>query len=118
MTSQPVSDASPGTVLFPEYATLYALLDAEVRDLTDEQLDFRSDEWGWADWSIRVQLSHMAALIPQSGPASDELLALAALAALAARAIEARQAAGAAPPFRMWGPPNGSGSIESGGHDE
>ena len=65
MTSQPVSDDSPGTVLFPEYATLYDLIDAEVRDLTDEQLDFRSDEWGWADWSIRVQLSHMASLIPR-----------------------------------------------------
>ena len=45
MTSQPVSDDLPGTVLFPEYATLYDLIDAEVRDLTDEQLDFRSDEW-------------------------------------------------------------------------
>ncbi len=65
MTSQPVSDDLPGTVLFPEYATLYDLIDAEVRDLTDEQLDFRSDEWDWADWSIRIQLSHMASLIPR-----------------------------------------------------
>lgn len=63
MTTQPISDDSPGTALFPEYASLYELISAEVQGLTDEQLDFRSDQWGWADWSIRVQLSHMASLI-------------------------------------------------------
>ena len=63
MTSQPITDESSGTDLFPEYGSLYELIAAEVRDLTDEQLDFRSDQWGWADWSIRVQLSHMASLI-------------------------------------------------------
>ena len=63
MTTQPISDESPGTDLFPEYASLYELIASEVQSLTDEQLDFRSDQWGWADWSIRVQLSHMASLI-------------------------------------------------------
>lgn len=63
MTFQSISEHSPGADLFPEYATLYELISAEVRDLTDDQLDFRSDQWEWADWSIRVQLSHMASLI-------------------------------------------------------
>ena len=65
MTNQTISEDSSGADLFPEYATLYELIAAEVRGLTDEQLDFRSDQWGWADWSIRVQLSHMASLIPR-----------------------------------------------------
>jgi hypothetical protein len=65
MTDTPVTDNMLGTDLLPEYATLFELIAAEVRDLNDEQLDFRSDQWGWADWSIRVQLSHMASLIPR-----------------------------------------------------
>lgn len=54
---------APGTALFPEYATLYDLIAREVTGLTDAQLDFRSEQWGWADWSIRRQLSHMASLL-------------------------------------------------------
>jgi|AP95_1055475.scaffolds.fasta_scaffold55335_2 hypothetical protein len=65
MTDTPVTDDTLGADLLPEYATLFELIAAEVRDLNDEQLDFRSDQWGWADWSIRVQLSHMASLIPR-----------------------------------------------------
>ena len=63
MTGPPISDDTPGTALFPEYATLYALIASEVEGLTESQLDFPSDRWGWAEWSIRVQLSHMASLI-------------------------------------------------------
>ena len=63
MTGIPISDDSPGTALFPEYATLYALVASEVDGLTDDQLDFTSDRWEWAEWSIRIQLSHMASLI-------------------------------------------------------
>lgn len=33
---------------------------AEVAGLTEEQLDFESDKWGWSGWSIRRNLSHMA----------------------------------------------------------
>ena len=61
MTPQP-SDNSPGSVLFPEYATLYDLITPEVEGLTDQQLDFESDRWEWSKWSIRIQLSHMAAV--------------------------------------------------------
>ena len=57
------TDNSPGSVLFPEYATLYDLIMPEVEGLTKEQLDFESDRWEWSKWSIRVQLSHMGALI-------------------------------------------------------
>ena len=63
MNLQTITDEAPGTMLFPEYAELYALIEREVTGLTDAQLDFRSDQWAWADWSIRRQLSHMASLI-------------------------------------------------------
>jgi uncharacterized damage-inducible protein DinB len=63
MNPQTITDDAPGTVLFPEYAELYELITREVTELTDSQLDFRSDRWAWADWSIRRQLSHMASLI-------------------------------------------------------
>ena len=38
MTTQPISDDSPGTDLFPEYASLYELIASEVRGLSDEQV--------------------------------------------------------------------------------
>lgn len=63
MPSQPVTDQSPGSALFPEFDSLYELIAREVEGLTDEQLDWTSEEYGWAEWSIRVQLSHMASLI-------------------------------------------------------
>lgn len=63
MATRRISEDSPGTFLFPEYSTLFVLIADEVHDLTETQLDFRSDTWEWADWSIRVQLSHMASLI-------------------------------------------------------
>lgn len=62
MTRQAADDA-PGSVLFPEYASLYNLIAAEVEGLTEEQLDFESDRWEWSRWSIRTQLSHMASVI-------------------------------------------------------
>ena len=63
MTGGTISDDSPGTALFPEYATLYALIASEVEGLTEGQLDFTSERWGWAEWSIRIQLSHMASVL-------------------------------------------------------
>ena len=63
MSLQTISDDAPGTVLFPEYEGLYELIAREITGLTDAQLDFRSDQWAWSDWSIRRQLSHMASLI-------------------------------------------------------
>ncbi len=63
MTDQAITDESPGSTLFPEFDTLYELITNEVEGLTEEQLDWSSEDYGWAEWSIRVQLSHMASLI-------------------------------------------------------
>ena len=63
MSQGHITDGSPGSALFPEYETLYGLISTEVQGLTDEQLDFESDRWEWAEWSIRRQLSHMSSLI-------------------------------------------------------
>jgi hypothetical protein len=60
MSTQIITDHSPGTVLFPEYNGLYELIAREVEGLTDAQLDFSSAQWAWTAWSIRRQLSHMA----------------------------------------------------------
>ena len=60
---KPIVDDAPGSVLFPEYETLYELIAPEVEGLSEEQLDFESDRWEWSKWSIRIQLSHMAAVI-------------------------------------------------------
>ncbi len=60
---QPITDASPGEALFPEYESLYDLIASEVACLSDEELDFESARWEWAAWSIRRQLSHMSSLI-------------------------------------------------------
>ncbi len=63
MTQQMVPDDAQGSMLFPEYSTLYDLIAREVEGLTDIQLDFTSDNWAWAEWNIRRQLTHMANLI-------------------------------------------------------
>ena len=60
-----ISDSSLGIELFPEFEGLYALISSEVDGLDDAQLDFTSECWGWSKWSIRIQLSHMASLIPR-----------------------------------------------------
>lgn len=59
-TGQP-SDSSPATQLFPQFESeLYRMAASEVSGLTEEQLDFESGRWGWSEWSIRRNLSHMA----------------------------------------------------------
>lgn len=63
MTQKTISDDVQGNELFPEYATLYDLIAREIEGLTDAQLDFTSDNWTWAEWNIRRQLSHMANVI-------------------------------------------------------
>ena len=50
--------------LAQEFDTLFEVIQQEVMDLTEAHLNFTSDEWAWAHWSIRNQLSHMARLIP------------------------------------------------------
>lgn len=63
MNREPITDNSPASELFPEYAGLYDLITPELQGLSDEQLDWTSGQWGWAEWSARRQLSHMASLL-------------------------------------------------------
>ena len=63
MPTHDIPDDAPASQLFPEFEGLYDLIAREVDGLTDEQLDFTSDRWGWSEWSIRMQLSHMASLL-------------------------------------------------------
>ena len=62
MTNKPITEDSPASALFPEFDTLYGLIAGESQELTDAQLDWTSEEYEWAGWSIRNQLSHMASL--------------------------------------------------------
>lgn len=62
MSQEGLTDDSPGSELFPEFSSLYDLIASEVDGLTEEQLDFESQEWDWSTWSIRRQLSHMASV--------------------------------------------------------
>ena len=63
MSVERIPDDAPANALFPEFETLYDLIAPEVEELTDEQLDWTSDQWEWAHWSIRRQTSHMASLL-------------------------------------------------------
>ena len=61
MATEQLPDNAPGTALFPEFENqIYEWASLEVAGLTDEELDFESDRWGWSGWSIRRNLSHMA----------------------------------------------------------
>lgn len=63
MSAENIPDDAPGSALFPEFETLYDLIAPEVEGLTDGHLDWTSDRWEWARWSIRRQTSHMASLL-------------------------------------------------------
>lgn len=62
MSNPNIPDDAPAANLFPEFDGLYDLIAREVDGLTAAQLDFTSHKWGWSEWSIRMQLSHMASL--------------------------------------------------------
>ena len=51
------------SILFPEYTTLYKLIEEEVKTLNSNQLDWTSGEFGWSEWSIRRQIGHMTSLL-------------------------------------------------------
>ena len=44
----------------PDFHGLRHMLEAELKGLTEEQLDFSAESPNWARWSIRRQVSHMA----------------------------------------------------------
>ena len=56
-----LSHDSPAVELFPQFESeIYRMISEEIDGLSEEQLDFESDRWGWSKWSIRRNLSHMA----------------------------------------------------------
>ena len=61
MTQPEFSGDTPGIEVFPQFRQeIYDMYRQELAGLTDEQLDFTSDRWGWSEWSIRFNLSHVA----------------------------------------------------------
>lgn len=62
MSSEVHSDA-PLRVLFPQYWKLDSMVRGEVSGLDDDALDWTSDEFGWAGWSIRKQTSHLGSVV-------------------------------------------------------
>ena len=87
MSADELPEYTPAIDLFPQFADeLFQMVSAELAGLTDEQLDFESDRWGWSQWSIRRNLSHMASgdfrwfwqrwrqeLFPAGLPSGDEI---------------------------------------------
>ena len=60
MTLRQLPDDAPATSMFPQFQTeIYDMYSTEVEGLTDQQLDFESDRWEWAKWSIRRNVSHV-----------------------------------------------------------
>ena len=61
MTLPDLAQDTPATTLFPQFESeIYHMIATEIEGLTEEQLDFESDQWEWSKWSIRRNLSHMA----------------------------------------------------------
>ena len=61
MAEQQLAGDASGLELFPQFRQeIYDMYRLELAGLTDEQLDFQSDRWGWSEWSIRRNVSHVA----------------------------------------------------------
>ena len=60
MTEGAPSPNDSALTLFPIYETYLEMVTTELEGLTDAQLDWDSDRWGWAVWSIRRHISHVA----------------------------------------------------------
>ena len=61
MTLPDLPADAPATQLFPHFQSgVYRMFAEEIEGLTDDQLDFESDNWEWSKWSIRRNLSHVA----------------------------------------------------------
>ena len=77
---------------FPLFKEYEEMVRTELEGLTDAQLDWTSDSWGWSEWSIRNNVSHVAShlfrwyilrwgdqIFPEGIPFRDEVDYLAAL---------------------------------------
>ena len=58
MTLNEITDSTPARALFPEYWSIENQARAEVKGMTDAQLDWTSPQWAWSEWSVRQNLSH------------------------------------------------------------
>ena len=56
-----MADPNAATELSAQFGDFGPLLDAEL--LTEDQIDWSSDRWEWANWTIRNNVSHMASLM-------------------------------------------------------
>ena len=94
MTEKASSPDAPALTLFPIYETYLDMVTTELEGLTDPQLDWDSERWGWSVWSIRRHISHVAShlfrhyllsrnwgdvLFPMAKPHWHELCYLAAI---------------------------------------
>ena len=89
-----------GRSLLPGFWDVGASIHAEIDGLTDPQLDWTSDRWEWAEWSIRRQASHMASMLYRwmllrwgdqlfpDGPGLDETQSTALAASKTDRALD------------------------------
>lgn len=58
-----MADAKAVAELSAQFGSFGRLLGAELDGLTEDQLDWSSDRYEWAGWSIRNNVSHMASLM-------------------------------------------------------
>ena len=58
-----MADAKAVAELSSQFGSFGQLLGAELDGLTEDQLDWSSDRYEWAGWSIRNNVSHMASLM-------------------------------------------------------
>ena len=92
MVEQNANPSGPALSLFPLFKEYEEMVCTELEGLTDAQLDWTSDSWGWSEWSIRNNVSHVAShlfrwyilrwgdqIFPEGIPFRDEVDYLAAL---------------------------------------
>ena len=92
MVEQNVNPDDIGLSMFPLFNEYEEMVSTELEGLTDAQLDWTSDRWGWSGWSIRNNISHVAShlfrwyilrwgdqIFPEGIPFRDEVDYLAAL---------------------------------------
>ena len=85
---------SPVSDIYPTFSAFHRMVAEEIEGLTDQQMDWESDQWEWAVWSIRRDISHIAShlfrqyllpkywgdvLFPDDKPFQQDLHDLAAL---------------------------------------
>ena len=92
MVEQNANPSDPALSLFTLFEEYEEMVRTELEGLTDAQLDWTSDSWGWSEWSIRNNVSHVAShlfrwyilrwgdqIFPEGIPFRDEVDYLAAL---------------------------------------